>query len=177
MAYANTNGVDPTVPAGSAPANVDDDMRDIKIAYNERLDDVFGVTWATDDPVLPSKIKGVADFYGTGKQTVQPVVDLGNITGTVAVDFDVRGNFIKATLTGNVTFTVSNMRPGTSYVWLLAQDGTGGRIITWPSGIRWAGGTAPTLVTTANRVTVVSVVPYSSTVGLAFLGGTNFNVS
>jgi hypothetical protein len=69
------------------------------------------------------------------------------------------------------------MRPGTSYVLILIQDGTGGRTITWPSGIRWGGGSAPTLVTTANRVTVISIVPYSSTVGLAFLGGTNFNVS
>jgi hypothetical protein len=177
MAYVYTDGVNVAKPAGSDPANVDDDMRAIKLAYNERLDDVLGVTWASDDPVLPSKIKGVADFYGTGKQAVQAVVDMGNITGTTAIDFDVRGNFIKATLTGNVTFTVSNMRPGTSYVLILIQDGTGGRTITWPSGIRWPSGTAPTLVTTASRVSVISIVPYSSTVGLAFLGGTNFNVS
>lgn len=177
MAYVYTDGVNTAKPAGSDTANVDDDMRAIKLAYNERLNDVLGVTWASDDPVLPSKIKGVADFYGTGKQAVQAVVDLGNITGTVAIDFDVRGNYIKATLTGNVTFTVSNMRPGTTYVLILIQDGTGGRTITWPSGIRWPGGTAPTFNTTANRVSVVSILPFSSTIGLAFFGGTNFNVS
>lgn len=177
MAYVYTDGVNVANPAGSDPANVDDDMRAIKLAYNERLNDVLGVTWASDDPVLPSKIKGVADFYGTGKQAVQAVVDLGNITGTVAIDFDVRGNYIKGTLTGNVTFTVSNMRPGTTYVLTLIQDGTGGRTITWPSGIRWPGGTTPTFTTTANRVSVVSILPFSSTIGLAFFAGTNFNVS
>lgn len=177
MPYTYTDGVNPTKPAGTDPANVDDDMRAIKLAYNERLNDVLGVTWNTDDPVVPTKLKGIAEFFGTGKQSVQTVVDLGNITGTVAIDFDVRGNYIKGTLTGNVTFTVSNMRPGTTYVLMLAQDGTGGRTITFPSDIRWANGVTPTFGTTASRVTVVTIVPYSSTVGLAFFGGTNFNVS
>lgn len=177
MAYIYTDGVNVAKPAGSDPANVDDDMRAIKLAYNERLDDLFGTDWENDDPIDPVRIGDIVDFHGTGKQAVQPVVDLGNITGTVAIDFDVRGNYIKATLTGNVTFTVSNMRPGTTYVLIWVQDGTGGRTVTFPSGIRWPGGTTPTFNTTANRVSVISIVPYSSTIGLAFFAGTNFNVS
>jgi len=32
----------------------------------------------------------------------------------------------------------------------LIQDGTGGRTVTWPATVKWPGGVAPTLTTTAN---------------------------
>jgi hypothetical protein len=64
------------------------------------------------------------------------------------------------TLTGNVTFTVSGFTAGTrqEIYLILRQDGTGGRTITWPSGIKWSGGTAPTFVTTASTVTLVTLM-------------------
>lgn len=35
------------------------------------------------------------------------------------------------------------------------QDGTGSRLVTWPSNFVWSGGTAPTLTTTASRMDIV----------------------
>ena len=37
----------------------------------------------------------------------------------------------------------------TSFTLILTQDGSGSRAVTWPGAVDWAGGTAPTLTTTA----------------------------
>ena len=73
------------------------------------------------------------------------------------------------TLTGNVTFTFSNPVAGRGYRLILYQDATGGRVITWPASVRWEGGTAPILTTTAENVTFVSLV-YTELGGNGYLG-------
>lgn len=68
------------------------------------------------------------------------------------------GNVFKVTMTGNCTFTFSNPpASGTagSFTLILIQDGTGSRTATWPASVDWAGGTAPTLTTTATTGTDV----------------------
>lgn len=179
MPYTNNDGVNDTIPDGaSAPASsIDTYIKDLKKAVNERMLDIFGVTFSSSTEQQPSKISGAVTFNGTGKQANQPVAAIGNITGATAIDFDVRGNYMTATLTGNVTFSFSNARVGTTYVLVLQQDGTGGRTITWPAGIRWPGGTAPTPNTTANRVSIFTFVPFSTSVLMGSLVGTNYNVS
>ncbi len=65
-------------------------------------------------------------------------------------------NVLKITMTGNCTFTFSNPpASGTagSFTLILIQDGTGSRTATWPAAVKWAGGTAPTLTTTATTGT------------------------
>jgi hypothetical protein len=59
------------------------------------------------------------------------------------------------TLGGNRTFTFTSVTLGQSLKLRLIQDGTGSRTITWPSGIYWPGGVAPTLTTTASRWDVI----------------------
>lgn len=52
-----------------------------------------------------------------------------------------------------LTFTAPN---GISDVLLhITQNGTGGYSVTWPASVKWAGGTAPTITTTAGAVSVV----------------------
>ncbi len=68
------------------------------------------------------------------------------------------GNVHNVTLTANCTFTFSNPpASGTSgsFTLFLNQDGTGSRTATWPSEVKWAGGTAPTLTTTASRTDIL----------------------
>lgn len=56
---------------------------------------------------------------------------------TTALDFN-NGNKQKITLTGNVTFTAPiNMNIGDFIKLEIAQDGTGGRSVTWFAGITW----------------------------------------
>lgn len=179
MAYTNNNGTNEAIPNGAADAasNLDTFIQDVKKAINERMLDIFGVTFTSSTEQQPSKISGAVTFNGAGKQANQPFAAIGNITGATTLDFDTRGNYMSMTLTGNVTFTFSNMRVGTTYVLLISQDGTGGRTITWPSELRWAGGVSPTINTTASRVTMVTVTPVSSTRALGAVSGTNYNVS
>lgn len=179
MAYTYNDGVDETKPDGSTtPANTIDSLFvGVKQAINERMLDLLGVTFSSSTEQLISKLSGAVTFNGTGKQANQPLTAIGNITGATTIDFDVRGNYISATLTGNVTFTFSNLRVGTTYVLLLSQDGTGGHTITWPAGLRWPGGVTPTFNTTASRVSMVTVTPVSGSIALGSLAGTNYNVS
>lgn len=56
------------------------------------------------------------------------------------------------TLSDNCEFTFSGATASkaASFTLLLKQDGSGGHTTTWPNSVEWAGGTAPSLTTTAN---------------------------
>lgn len=56
----------------------------------------------------------------------------------------------KITLTGNTTITFTNMKAGQSGLIKLTQDATGGRTVTWGTGVNVGAG-APSLNTTANK--------------------------
>jgi Concanavalin A-like lectin/glucanases superfamily len=88
------------------------------------------------------------------------------------------GNVFEITLTGNCTFTFSNP-PATgkagAFTLILKQDGTGSRTATWPAAVKWAGGTAPTLTTTANKVDILTFITRNAgTDWYGFVGGKNF---
>jgi len=59
------------------------------------------------------------------------------------------GTVLSYTLTGNCTFTMPTATSGTSFIVKLIQDGTGSRTATF-TGVKWPGGTAPTITTTAS---------------------------
>lgn len=75
---------------------------------------------------------------------------------TIALDWN-NGLVQAVTLGGNRTFTFSNpIAPG-RYLIVLKQDATGSRTITWPT-VKWRGGTAPTLTTTANKYDLITLI-------------------
>jgi hypothetical protein len=51
-------------------------------------------------------------------------------------------------MTGNCTFTMPTATAGKSFILIAVQDGTGSRTGTFTS-VKWVGGSAPTLTTTA----------------------------
>ena len=95
----------------------------------------------------------------TNKTLTSPVVNTPTVTGTKetkvavaasAIDL-ATGNYFTKTATGALTWTVSNVpTTGTAVTLILdlTNGGTGGQTL-W-SGMKWVGGTAPTL-TTAGR--------------------------
>jgi hypothetical protein len=104
-----------------------------------------------------------ADSSAVGKfagQYYSPTNDDGNSSTADTIDWDA-GNTRLSTLTGNCTFTFSNPKDGGRYLIALKQDGTGSRTVTWPSSVKWANGTPPTLTTTAGHVDVVTLVYYA----------------
>lgn len=71
--------------------------------------------------------------------------------GTATLDLSSATRHSVAFPAGNITIALSNATVGQYFQVELTQDSTGSRTVTWFSTIRWAGGSAPTLTTTANK--------------------------
>lgn len=98
---------------------------------------------------------------------------LASASGSVTVDL-ADGTSHALTLTGNVTLTLAGALGGAdcSVTLRLTQDGTGSRTVTWPSSVKWAGGTPPTLSTAAGARDVVTLTTINGgTTWDAFLAG------
>ena len=84
-------------------------------------------------------------------------------TDGATVTFDLNSGLRQVvTLGGNRTLALSNDADGMGFTIILKQDGTGSRTVTWWSGIKWAGGSAPTLTTTAGKYDVVTFLRMAS---------------
>ena len=90
---------------------------------------------------------------------------------TVALDIN-DGTIYTITLGHNIgTFNWSNPGAGSGFILKITQDGTGGRSITWPTGVKWAGDVAPTLSAAANAVDVFTFFHVTGTVFYGFTAG------
>ena len=103
------------------------------------------------------RVPGVA----SGMQQIRVAIGLDAITtltdaATITIDWS-QSKYQQVTLAGNRTIAFSNVAVGQEIVLVLKQDGTGSRTITWPSGIKWSGGSAPTLTTTASKSDRISI--------------------
>lgn len=78
---------------------------------------------------------------------VESVVSIGNSSTAQTLSLT-NGTVQTVTMTGNCTFTMPTATAGKSFILIAVQDGTGSRIATFTS-VKWAGGTAPTMTTTA----------------------------
>jgi hypothetical protein len=121
----------------------------------------------------------VSDFSMDGNDLVDAKTvtfnteyDNGNSGTSKTIDWN-NGQKQKLTLTDDVTLTFTDFTSGVANCVLrLVQDATGSRTVTFPIGVLWEGGTAPTLTTDANAVDIVSFYfdgsNYYGAVGLDF---------
>lgn len=94
---------------------------------------------------------GSVDFTGQQKFTAA-YQDWKDDSDGATITFDLSlSNKHRVTLGGNRTLALSNPVGGQAFTIRLEQDGGGPRTVTWFSTIKWAGGAAPTLTTTANK--------------------------
>jgi hypothetical protein len=124
---------------------------------------------AIADASVLAKLAGAQTF--TGAKTFEAVSTFRKSTKqaskadtdgeTITFDMD-EANYHTVTLGGNRTLAVTNVSVGQSFMLRLQQDGTGSRTVTWFSTIKWAGGSAPTLTTTANKADVFGFTCTSS---------------
>ena len=88
-------------------------------------------------------IAGVVLSYTTARGKT---VDLGNISGTVNVDWSA-GDYFYGTVTGVATLTWTNVPTGTAPnpagSLTLELTNPGAYTLTWPSGVKWPGALAP----------------------------------
>jgi hypothetical protein len=109
------------------------------------------------------------ETFGGGGEDVVTIADLG---ASYAIDITA-GNLVDATLTEDCDlsggFLGATNGVADSWTLWLRQDGTGGWDVTaWPSSVVGAGGTAPTLDTTAS--TLSELVFVSTDGGTSWLG-------
>lgn len=113
---------------------------------------VFGTSPTIATPTInqinassSTSIKLNAGTYGA-IQTYTP-----SAAGTATLDLSL-GNIHHITMpAGNITIALSNGTAGQCFIIRILQDGTGSRTVTWFTTIKWAGGSAPTLTTTASK--------------------------
>ncbi|HEX8185920.1 MAG TPA: hypothetical protein VF747_14240, partial [Blastocatellia bacterium] len=77
---------------------------------------------------------------------------------STSVDFST-GNVQEMTLTAaTVTLTFSNIKDGALYYFIVKQDATGGRAISWPASVKWPGDIPPVLSTAASAINIITFV-------------------
>jgi len=81
---------------------------------------------------------------------------------TITPDFSLANNFV-VTISGNRTLAnPTNAASGQTGVIIIKQDSTGSRTMSYGSGYKFPGGTAPTLTTTSGRTDVLAYFCESS---------------
>jgi hypothetical protein len=89
----------------------------------------------------------------------QALVPLVTDADQATVSFDLNCAHVhQVTLGGNRTLALLNVSVGLWFRLFLNQDATGSRTVTWFSTVRWAGGSPPTLTTTASKTDMFDFV-------------------
>lgn len=94
--------------------------------------------------------------------------------GTATIDLSLANKNNITMPAGNITIALSNASTGQCFALRILQDGTGSRTVTWFSTIKWAGGTVPTLTTTASKADWFGFVCTGSGTYDGFIMGQNF---
>ena len=160
-----------TVLFSSTLAVVGNISTDASLVFEGATADAFETTLSVADPTadrtitLPDATTTVAglavaqSFTKAQRGTPVALTD----ASTIAVDLSLGNNFT-VTLAGNRTLGApTNATAGQSGVIVVTQDGTGSRTLAYNSAYKFAGGTAPTLTTTASAVDVLAYYVESST--------------
>jgi hypothetical protein len=141
-----------------------------------------GVATFLGTPSSANLISVVSDETGSGVLVFNSAPALTNPTVTNYVETPYSANSSTAitlaltngtvqiiTLTATTTITMPTATSGKSFILLLKQDATGSRTVTWTT-VKWPGGTAPTITSTASKQDIYSFFAdgtnwYGTTVG------------
>ncbi len=122
-------------------------------ATSDKIIKSDGTNWvaSTETYAAPGTSGNVLTSDGTNWKSAVPVglplvINLGNLTGTVNIDWSLgpSGSIFYGILTGNTTVTFTNTAEGKTIVIRASQTSTNTFTITWPS-MAWPGATAPVM--------------------------------
>ena len=166
---ANNTDIDGiNIAEGCAPSGINDAIRELMAQLKDLQAGLSGDTLA-----IAAGGTGAATFAAAGLTTLTGSETLTNktltnptVTNYVETPFSANsstaitlaltnGTVQIITLTGNATITMPTATSGKSFIMYLKQDATGSRTVTW-STVKWAGGTAPTITSTASRQDILS---------------------
>jgi hypothetical protein len=94
-------------------------------------------------------------LHYAGQPNLGLVAD-GNCGAAQTINFNLSVIHTSTLSAASCTYTFTNPIAGSTYRLVVAQDGTGGRIVVWPGTVTWFGGVAPVLSTTPNAIDVCS---------------------
>lgn len=124
-----------------------------------------------DSPTVPV----AARVTGGGQETVSNVTASATSTTLNLANGNVFYLTMPTSITSGMQITGATSGKACSCAIYIKQDSTGSRTITWPTSVRWAGGTPPTLSTAASALDIVVLETldngtnwYGSLVGTAF---------
>jgi len=112
-----------------------------------------------------SNVTGLGETTSSDQLEGRYAVEIATLTdaATITPDFGANQNFT-VTLAGNRTLAnPSNMVVGQTGSIFIVQDSTGSRTLSYGTSYDFAGGTAPTLTTTASAVDRIDYVVRTST--------------
>ena len=165
--YSNLNGSLSDIQEGEICYATDQDKLYVKEG-SSLVSTQADLTGYAQDSDIGSTIQAFdADTAKTDVAQTFSAAQRGTITtltdgATVTPDFAASNNYT-LTLGGNRTIAnPTNLTAGQSGSIFLVQDGTGSRTAAWGSYWDFAGGTAPTLTTTASAVDRIDYVVRSS---------------
>ena len=96
---------------------------------------------------------------------------LGTITVSATTTIDLsEGNLIYFNQTDDTTVSFANTANGNVYIVRTKDDNTTARTITWPTGIGWSGGSAPTLLTNPRATDAQVFLLTTRNMGLTWYG-------
>ena len=166
--YSNLNGSLSDIQEGEICYATDQDKLYVKEG-SSLVSTQADLTGYAQDSDIGTTIQAFdADTAKTDVTQTFSAAQRGTITtltdgATVTPDFSTSNNY-SLTLGGNRTIAnPTNLTAGQSGSIFLVQDGTGSRTASWGSYWDFAGGTAPTLTTTASAVDRIDYVVRSST--------------
>ena len=138
----------PTIAAGAV---ITADLADAAVTTAKIADSA--VTDAKVSAVAASKLTGTVALARL-PIVLEQTATVGN-SGTSTTLALTTGSVQTVTLSGNCTFTMPTATAGASITLILTQGGTFTATFT---GVLWAGGTAPTITATANKVDILVFV-------------------
>ncbi len=132
------------------------------ITDNLSSGNIFTVNDITGLPLISANADGEVKLaeYGsnvTVSKGLKTPIKTNTDGTTITFDMD-ESNLHTVVLGGSRTLALSNTDAGQRFIIRLEQDGTGSRTVTWFSTIKWAGGSAPTLTTTASKTDVFGFI-------------------
>jgi hypothetical protein len=104
------------------------------------------------------------DLAVTPAALLPAVHTVGNSGTALTIDAAAAAGPVKTiTLTANCTFTLTGATVdcASTLELILTQDATGSRTVTWPSAVKWADGSAPTLSAAGGAIDRVRITSYN----------------
>lgn len=145
---------------------------DTQVQFNDdgAFGGIPGATYSGGTLTLttPTITKPVLNATNPTAQTYAP-----SAAATATLDLSLANEHRITMPAGNITIALSNDTNGQKFIVSILQDSGGSRTVTWFTTIRWAGGSAPTLTTTASKRDVFGFIRTGSGTYDGFVIGQN----